>query len=77
MASADACEGGSLQIRSGDTKPETYLKSWRISVSEPFQMEDQEIELTLGGSSMYSTIPDSHVEAALSSHRKFIVNSVP
>ena len=65
FGSAAACEGGSLQIRSGDTKPETYLKSWRISFSEPFQMADQEIELTLGGDSMYSTIPDSHVDTAL------------
>lgn len=65
FASAAACEGGSLQIRSGDTKPETYLKSWRISFSEPFHMEDQEIELKLGGTSMYDTIPDSQVETAM------------
>lgn len=64
-ASAAACEGGSLQIRSGQTKPETYLKSWRICFSEPFQMGDMEITLKLGGTSMYDTIPDSHVETAL------------
>jgi hypothetical protein len=65
FASAAACESGSLQTRSGDTKPETYLKSWRISFSEPFQMQDQEIELKLGGTSMYDTIQDSQVETAM------------
>jgi len=65
FASAAACESGSLQIRSGDTKPETYLKSWRLSFNEPFHMEDQEIELKLGGTSMYDTIPESQVETAM------------
>ena len=64
-ASAAACEGGMLQIRNGHTKPETYLKSWRICFSEPFQMGDMEITLKLGGTSMYDTIPDKHVETAL------------
>lgn len=64
-ASAAACEGGSLQIRSGQTKPETYLKSWRICFSEPFQMPDMEITLKLGGTSMYDSIPDTQVEASV------------
>lgn len=64
-SSASACEGGGLQIRSGHTKPETYLKSWRICFSEPFQMEDQEIDLKLGGDSLYAPIPDKHVDTAL------------
>lgn len=64
-ASASACEGGMLQTRSGQTKPELYLKSWRLSFSEPFQMADQEIDLKLGGDSLYAPIPDKHVEAAL------------
>lgn len=65
FSSAAACEGGGLQVRGGETKPETYLKSWRISFSEPFHMEDQQIELRLGGTSMYDTIPDSQVETAM------------
>lgn len=64
-ASAAACEGGSLQIRSGQTKPETYLKSWRVCFSEPFQMPDMQITLKLGGTSMYDSIPDSQVEASI------------
>lgn len=64
-SSAASCEGGSLQIRSGHTKPETYLKSWRLCFSEPFQMADQEIDLKLGGDSLYAPIPDNHVETAL------------
>jgi hypothetical protein len=63
--SAAACEGGGLQIRSGHTKPETYLKSWRLCFSEPFQMDDQEITLKLGGDSLYAPIPDKHVDTAL------------
>lgn len=70
FASAAACESGSLQTRSGDTKPETYIKSWRISFSEPFQMENLEIELKLGGTSMYDPIPDSQVEMAMATLRK-------
>jgi hypothetical protein len=64
-ASAAACEGGSLQVRGGNTKPETYLKSWRICFSEPFQIDDREIELKLGGDSLYAPIPDKHVDTAL------------
>lgn len=64
-ASAAACEGGGLQIRSGHTKPETYLKSWRICFTEPFQMPDTEITLKLGGTSMYDSIPDTQVQAAV------------
>jgi hypothetical protein len=64
-ASAAACEGGGLQIRSGHTKPETYLKSWRICFSEPFQIPEMEITLKLGGTSMYDSIPDSQVEASV------------
>jgi hypothetical protein len=63
--SAASCEGGMLQTRSGHTQLETYLKSWRICFSEPFQMADQEIELKLGGDSMYAPIPDKHVDTAL------------
>jgi hypothetical protein len=63
--SAAACEAGMLQSRSGHTQPETYLKSWRIHFSEPFQMADQEIELKLGGDSLYAPIPDKNVDTAL------------
>jgi hypothetical protein len=63
--SAASCEGGMLQTRSGHTQPETYLKSWRICFSEPFQMADQEIELKLGGDSLYAPIPDRNVDTAL------------
>lgn len=65
FASAAACEGGNLQVRGGDTKPETYIKSWRMCFAEPFEMEDLEIELKLGGDSMYAPIPDKHVDTAL------------
>ncbi|SIR88149.1 hypothetical protein SAMN05880566_13320 [Janthinobacterium sp. TND4EL3] len=65
FATATACEGGMVQSRSGNTKPENYIKSWRICFSEPFQMDDLEFELKLGGTSMYDRLPDSHVEKAL------------
>lgn len=63
--SGSACEGGSLQTRKGPMKPEAYLKSWRTCFERPFQMVDQEIEITLGGVSMYDTIPDNQVETVL------------
>jgi hypothetical protein len=59
------CEGGSYQVKSGMTKPETFIKSWRISLSEPFRMDDLEIELRLGGTSMDDPIPDTQVEASI------------
>lgn len=63
--SAASCEAGMLQTRSGHTQPETYLKSWRTYFSEPFQMEDLEIKLKLGGDSWSAPIPDTHVDTAL------------
>lgn len=65
FASAAACEGGGLQIRSGTTKPESYLKSWRTCFSEPFQMDDLDIELKLGGGAFEDPIPDTHIETAM------------
>jgi len=65
FGSAAACEGGMLQTRSGNTKPELYLKSWRLSFNEPFRMADQEIKLKLGGESLYASIPTNHIETAL------------
>jgi hypothetical protein len=37
--SGSSCEGGSLQVRGGNTKPETYIKGWRICFSEPFCLD--------------------------------------
>lgn len=65
FAAAAACEGGGLQTRSGTTKPETYLKSWRACFSEPFQMDDLDIELKLGGDAFDDPIPDTHIETAM------------
>lgn len=67
FASAAACEGGGLQIRSGTTKPESYIKSWRACFSEPFQMDDLDIELKLGGDAFDEPIPNTHIETAIAS----------
>lgn len=60
--SAAACEGGSLQVRSGPTRPETYIQRWRDAFAKPAEMPNIEIELKLGGDSLYSTIPSSKVD---------------
>jgi len=62
---AAACEGGGLQTRSGYTTPEAYLQRWKIEFKKPVPMADEEIELTLDGTSMYSTIGNEHVVEAL------------
>jgi hypothetical protein len=62
---ARSTEGGSLQTRSGYTTPEAYIERWRKEFRAPVPMPDMEIELNLGGSSMYATIEDTHVDRAI------------
>lgn len=65
FSSASACEGGMLKSKGGHIQPETYIKSWRLCFANPFQMDDLQFTLKLGGKSMYDCIPDSKVETAL------------
>jgi hypothetical protein len=62
---ASSCEGGMLQTRRGHTDPETYLQKWRAEFKAPVPMPDEDIVLTLGGTSMYSTICDNDVAEAV------------
>jgi hypothetical protein len=65
FSSASATEGGSLQTRSGCTRPEAYLQRWSCEFKAPVPMPDMAIELKLGGTSTYSTIEDGQVDEAL------------
>lgn len=67
---AVSAEGGSLQTRSGYTTPEAYIQRWREAFKAPVRMQNLSIKLTLGGDSIYSTIVDSDVDAAVESLMK-------
>jgi hypothetical protein len=70
MRSAAGTEGGGLQTRSGSTTPEAYLQSWRREFKAPVSMPDDEIEISLGGTSMRSPIENSDVDEALAALTK-------
>lgn len=40
------CEGGSLQMRSGPVKPETYIGVWLHQLANPVELEDRRVGLT-------------------------------
>lgn len=65
MRSAAGTEGGGLQTRSGCTTPELYLQSWRREFKAPVPMPDQEIEISLGGTSFRAPIEDEEVDYAI------------
>jgi len=67
---AVSAEGGSLQTRSGYTTPEAYIQRWREAFKTPVRMQNLSIKLTLGGDSIYSTIVDNDVDAAVDSLMK-------
>ena len=58
---AGSCEGGMLQSRSGDIKPENYIESWKQELARPVRMRDREIRLRLSGS-YDAVIPDKSAE---------------
>lgn len=70
MRSAAGTEGGGLQTRSGHTTPELYLQSWRRAFKAPVPMPDQEIEITLGGTSFRAPIEDEDVDPAVAALTK-------
>lgn len=67
---AVSTEGGSLQTRAGCTTPEAYIQRWREAFKAPVRMQNLSIKLTLGGDSIYSTIADDDVDAAVESLMK-------
>jgi hypothetical protein len=67
---AVSAEGGSLQTRSGYTTPEAYIQRWREAFKAPVLMQNMSIRLTLGGDSIYSTIVNGDVDAAVESLMK-------
>lgn len=70
MRSAAGTEGGGLQTRSGYTTPELYLQSWRRAFKAPVPMPDQEIEISLGGTSFRAPIEDEDVDPAIAALTK-------
>lgn len=45
---ATSCEGGMLQSRSGQIRPENYIESWRQELAKPMQLHDRQIDLRVG-----------------------------
>jgi hypothetical protein len=45
---ASSCEGGMLQSRSGDIRPEHYIESWRQELAKPMLLHDRQIDLRVG-----------------------------
>ncbi|RZU28992.1 hypothetical protein [Edaphobacter modestus] len=62
---ASNCEGGSLQSRQGDIKPESMIAGWLKELEAPHEMPDLNIVLKIGTDSMYDAIPKKASEAAL------------
>lgn len=60
--SAASCEGGGLQVRTGYTKPETYIQRWRDAFAKPVTMPNMGIELEVRGDSWSSVIPESKAD---------------
>jgi len=58
---AAACEGGSLQGRSGHLTPEGYIRGWLKALAAPVAFPDRQIRLK-GGSGYYDTISPEKVE---------------
>lgn len=46
---ASACEGGSLQNRSGHITPEGYIAGWMKELAVPVEMPDEVFSLSVGG----------------------------
>lgn len=46
---ASSCEGGMLQARNGDMKPEAYIQRWLKAAQNPHRIETFMVELTYGG----------------------------
>jgi hypothetical protein len=47
---ASSCEGGMLQSRAGNIKPENYISSWRAELSKPLRLPEQAIRLGVSSS---------------------------
>ena len=62
---ASGCEGGSLQSRNGDIKPENMIAGWLKELEAPHEMPDLNITLKIGTDSMYDAIPKKASEATL------------
>jgi hypothetical protein len=45
---ARSCEGGMLQSRSGDIRPELYIEAWRQELVKPMMLHDRQIDLRVG-----------------------------
>ena len=45
---ARSCEGGMLQSRSGEIRPEHYIESWRQELAKPMLLHDRQIDLRVG-----------------------------
>lgn len=70
MRSAAGTEGGGLQTRSGYTTPELYLQSWSRAFKAPVPMPDQEIKISLGGTSFCASIEQEDVDPAIAALTK-------
>jgi len=48
FGSASSCQGGMLQSRQGNIKPENYIEDWRRKLANPVRMNDVSIRLRVG-----------------------------
>jgi hypothetical protein len=58
---ARSCEGGMLQSRSGETRPEHYIESWRQELAKPMMLHDRQINLRVG-SAFDAIIPEKSLD---------------
>ncbi|MFL9911968.1 hypothetical protein [Paraburkholderia sp. RL17-337-BIB-A] len=58
---ASSCEGGMLQSRAGDIKPENYIESRRKELAKPFRLPDCQIRLEVSPS-LRAPIPEKSLD---------------
>jgi hypothetical protein len=58
---ASSCEGGMLQSRAGEIKPENYIASWRKELAKPFRLPDSQIRLEVSPS-FRAPIPEKSLD---------------
>lgn len=61
---ASCCEGGDLQGRAGNIKPENYVAGWLDELSNPMIFEDKVVSLEIGNR-FNASIPEAKAEAVL------------
>ncbi|EIN00045.1 hypothetical protein WQE_16014 [Paraburkholderia hospita] len=58
---ATSCEGGMLQSRAGNIRPENYIATWRSVLARPFRLPDQKIRLDVS-KSYRASLPEGSLD---------------